>query len=382
MSQHTTPQKGDTAASSARPYVADGMPPLETKRNTVSAFEFWPTWLIYLPVVMQWLVLSLRYRSLTLPLIANPELPLSGMVGVPKSHVLSQSKSSCANRVLPWFTYVITDDEPASQQLALVKILHEKGFQLPLVCKPDIGCRGAGVKLVETEGELKECLRSYPVGSTVMIQKLANFEPEAGVFYVRDPRHPKGKIISLALKYTPYVVGDGVSTLRQLIASDERAGRLMHLYTSRNAKHLERVLDEGEAFKLLFSASHCRGAIFRDACHLITPELTEHLNTILADIPNFHYGRLDIKFSCVEKLQRGEDIEIVEINTASSESLHIWDSDTRLGAAVKALMFQYHTLFQLGHQNRKLGYKTPGIRKLLQHWRLERELTAQYPETD
>ena len=47
-------------------------------------FEFWPSWVMYFPVAVQWIALSLHYRSITLPFLANPSLRLSGMVGVPK----------------------------------------------------------------------------------------------------------------------------------------------------------------------------------------------------------------------------------------------------------------------------------------------------------
>ena len=66
-------------------HVAAGMPPLNLAGRNTSLFEFWPMWLMYLPVALQWLWLSLFHRSFTLPLIANPAIPLSGMVGVPKS---------------------------------------------------------------------------------------------------------------------------------------------------------------------------------------------------------------------------------------------------------------------------------------------------------
>src|SRR3546814_9177882 len=59
------------ATGDAHPHV--GMPRLDTRGKTVSFFEFWPSWLVYTPVALQWLGLSLRHRSLTVPLCANPE---------------------------------------------------------------------------------------------------------------------------------------------------------------------------------------------------------------------------------------------------------------------------------------------------------------------
>ncbi|MDO8273748.1 MAG: D-alanine--D-alanine ligase, partial [Gammaproteobacteria bacterium] len=102
----------------------------------------------------------------------------------------------------------------------------------------------------------------------------------------------------------------------------------------------------------------------------------------LSDLPGYHYGRLDVKFRDIDSLRRGETIEIVEINGASSESIHIWDKDTRLGDAISTLLWQYRTLFKLGAHHREQGHQPPGLRALLRHWQIERALTRHYPSTD
>lgn len=369
-------------ATSKQPYVSEGMPPLDLGKKSTSFFEFWPTWAMYLPVVVQWVVLAIRYRSVTLPLITNPSLPLSGMVGVPKSELLAQAGETLNKQVLPWFTHEITDDAFSRQALQIESQIFEQQLNFPIVCKPDIGCRGSGVKLIQNRHQLENCLAHYPIGATCMMQKLADYEPEAGLFYIREPNASQGKIISLALKYTPYVIGDGKRTLEALVREDSRAGELSHLYQARHQHNWHTVITEGEAYKLVFSASHCRGAIFKNAINHITPELSLTIDTLMKDLPNFHYGRLDIKFKNISALEQGKDLQIVEINTASSESLHIWDANTTFFEAIRSLMFQYRTLFKFGAQNRKSGYKTPSIKELLTRWQLEKKLTLHYPETD
>lgn len=363
-------------------YVTPGMPPLIQSSKPVSFFEFWPTWVMYLPVVAQWLMLSLVHRSLTLPLIANPKLTLSGMVGVQKSDLLSQAKGLCKEAILEWFCHQVTDESTLSQLVAVKTKMKELGFQFPVVCKPDIGCRGAGVKLAKSDHDLEKYLKAYPSGASIMIQRLASYEPEAGVFYVKEPGTQQGKIISLALKYSPYVVGNGRDTLRQLIEQDHRARELMHLYENRHSDRLKQILPEGQPYKLVFSASHSKGAIFKNAAQYITSELSKSLDSILADLPEFHYGRLDIKFENIESLKAGKGIEIVEINTASSEPLHIWDGEASFIDAIRSLLFQYRVLFSLGSKNRKRGFKTPGLMTLIKHWKKEIALKKFYPDTD
>src|SRR6266487_3046851 len=44
-------------------------------------WEFWPAWLFYIPVVLYYFWLAVRYRSLSLPTAANPGMATGGFVG-------------------------------------------------------------------------------------------------------------------------------------------------------------------------------------------------------------------------------------------------------------------------------------------------------------
>jgi hypothetical protein len=363
-------------------YVPPGMPPLDQQGRSTSFFEFWPLWLMYLPVALQWLLLACRYRSLTLPLIANPAIPLSGMVGVAKSHVFEVAGDYARQWILPWFVWTVGHQSGAEQADAIVAEMQEQGFSFPLVAKPDIGCRGAGVKLLADKDDLLAYVEGFPRDGRIQLQALSDFEAEAGVFYVRYPGAESGSITSLTLKYTPFVVGDGQRSLGQLIADDPRARDLQHLYAGRHREHWQTVIPAGQPWRLVFSASHCRGAVFRDGREYIDSRLVAALDRIFEDIPGFHYGRLDIKFRDIDSLRAGKDLQIIEINGASSESINIWDRNASLVEAQATLLQQYRTLFKLGDANRRRGHKTPGIRALYRAWRHEQELTKHYPQND
>jgi hypothetical protein len=351
-------------------------------QKATSFFEFWPTWLMYLPVVFQWIFLSIRHRSVTLPFIANPKLTLSGMVGVPKSELMKQANSTSALSILPWVLHTVDDTPLETQATQWLARLPAKDIHFPFVCKPDIGCRGSGVKLIKNLEQLTQCIDSYPSGSGLLAQKLSNWEPEVGIFFVRMPGQSQGRIVSLTQKYTPHVVGDGTSTLGELVGQDHRAKDLTRLYYERHQSQWDTVLKQDEDYRLVFSASHCRGAVFSDVRSQVTEPLTQKINEIMAGLPEFYYGRLDVKFSTMERLQAGLDLEIVEINGASAESIHIWDRNAKFTDAVTTLMWQYRTLFTIGAKNRRLGYRTPGLRLFYKHWRKEVALAKHYPLTD
>src|SRR3546814_9346062 len=106
-------------------------------------------WLVYTPVALQWLGLSLRHRSLTVPLCANPALPLSGMVGVSKSLPMTLAGDHAQAVIAPFVRRVRGAGlAPAQEAEAALAQAGAAGLALPLVAKPAIGCRGAGVGLI------------------------------------------------------------------------------------------------------------------------------------------------------------------------------------------------------------------------------------------
>ncbi|WP_196221400.1 ATP-grasp domain-containing protein [Sansalvadorimonas verongulae] len=359
-----------------------GMPPLAKRTRALAFFEFWPTALVYLPVAILWLFQAIRYRGLTVPLSANPGFYLGGLVGESKADNFLQAGDYTRNLIAPWCRMtngtndITTQLEDALQQMQL------SGLQFPVIAKPDVGCRGEGVRIVRDREQLKEYFLTFPNKANVILQELVPWEPEAGVFYIRKPGEPRGQIFSLALKYQPYVYGNGVDTLKTLILQDKRAGRLAHLYLKRHQDQLEKVFEPGQPFRLAFAGSHSRGAIFRDGRHLITEQLTDAFDRVSKDIDGFYYGRFDVRFANEESFVKGEDFRIVEVNGVSSEAAHIWDADSSLREVYKTLFAQYNTLFEIGAANRKRGHRGGNLRQVVAGFFKELRLGKQYPDTE
>lgn len=350
--------------------------------RATSFFEFWPTWIMYLPVGLLWLCLSIRYRSLTVALLANPSLHLAGMVGVSKSALMRQARDPAKTAILPWVSYNVNGVCAQQQAQACLALALELHIYLPFVCKPEIGCRGVGVKYVKTIEQLADIIKTYPIGAGLICQQLASWEPEVGIFYVRDPYTNTCTIPSMTLKTLPRVTGDGVHTLQELISKDARAGGLAHLYFERHRLQWHEIPAANEEIQLVFSASHSKGAIFTDARHHITAKLTAAIENMMQGLPDFYYGRLDVKFKDLQALKNGESLEVIEINGASAEPIHIWDKDAKLSDAVRSLLWQYTQLFKIGAYHRKKGRTPPTLRSLAQGVMLEHRLSRHYPYTD
>ena len=370
------------SSSTVRPH--QGMPPLDLSGPPTSYFEFWPMWAFYPPIALYAAWQMLRYRGILLPTVANPSFPGGGFFGESKAHILAMAMQHVPEWVAP-FVRVERPEVPsdvAQECQAALAALDAAGLALPVVAKPDLGCRGAGVKLLRTASDLQAYLRDFPPGATLLLQRLVPFEGEAGVFYCRRPGQPRGRIVSITLKYFPYVIGDGQRTLRELILADPRAGRLPHLYLKRHTERLDTVPDEGAAIRLAFAGSHSRGAIFRNGTHWVTPEMEARFDDISQRLPEFHFGRFDVRFEDFDQVRAGRGFTIVEVNGAGAESTHIWDRQTGLVEAWRDLMRQYRWLFEIGAANRARGYAPMSLKEFLRGYRREKFLTPRYPATD
>ena len=75
---------------------------------------------------------------------------------------------------------------------------------------------------------------------------------------------------------------------------------------------------------------------------------TSIINRIMRDIPDFNFGRIDVRYESKSALRQGSAFEIIEINGVGSEATHIWDPSTRLldgssGGGSVATMVPKHT---------------------------------------
>lgn len=331
-----------------------------------------PEWLFYLPVALFWLLLSLRYRSLTLPTAANPSFEAGGLVGESKHQVMSQAAAPVSSWIAPYTVFTRsngphsaeTDMERAMQALA------EAGLEFPLVAKPDRGHHGHGVSVIHDGSELRRYIEAFPSEETIILQKLVPFEGEAGVFYVRIPGERHGRIFSLNLSEPAHVIGDGVSTLGMLVS----AMRSRDIHLTALADRADWAPAEGERVLLAFARSLRLGAVLKDGRSLVTPDLVKRFDEIADGIPGFFFGRFEVRFRQLEEFQCGEGFQIVEINGAGAEANHIWDRNSRLRDAYATLFEQFRLAFHIGHLNRQQGTTPMGLVRLTKLFRKQQRL--------
>ena len=361
----------------------DGQTLLPALKRQISPFEFWPIAVFYTPVAFLWLINGVRFANFSLPLLANPKIHLSGIVGESKYSIFSDAGPFASQFIAPWIAFKNSKTIPPLKRIEIIlKQLSDLQITYPFVAKPDQGCRGAGVQKIDSCNKLVSYLASFPENEIILFQKFVPFKPEASVFFVKYPNNQLGEITSLTLKFASEIKGNGYDSIETLIKKHPRAGPLFHLYKNRHYKRLKEILPEGVTMPISFAGSHSKGTQFRNGCHLISHNLTLIINKIANDLPEFYYGRFDLRFQDINTFLDGKKFTIIEINGASSEAAHIWDADTSLFTIYKTLLWQYNTLFSIGYHNYKRGFRSTGLFNLWKSWRREKRLTNHYPEGD
>ena len=362
------------------------MPSLEGLKRFVASAERIPNNILYIPLVVRWIILAARYRSITLPTVSNPMIETGGFMGESKSSVLDQVGGDQRSYLADYVTYQRDSHETGDELEKAVSAMEKKGLTFPVVAKPDIGWNGYGVRLIENDVNLYKYIASFPAGETMVLQKPVHHDGEAGIFYVRIPGEEKGHIYSITLRYFPYVVGNGTSTLRELILSDPRAQMRSHFYLGERTNHvgfgkedLDHVPQDGELIRLAFIGSLRVGGLYRDASHLITPELTHRFDEIARSMPEFYYGRFDIRFESTELLKEGKGFAIIEINGAGAEAIQAWDPNVRLVTLYREFFKAQSLLFRVADLNRRRGFKPMKPMEFFRAIRRQNSLIDKYP---
>jgi hypothetical protein len=103
---------------------------------------------------------------------------------------------------------------------------------------------------------------------------------------------------------------------------------------------LNEVLLTGEKMRLEPIGNHNRGTQFLNGNHLINAQLLAVFDRLGKSIPEYYYGRFDLKVPTLDDLYQGKNIKIMELNGVNSEHAHIYDPGMRIGQA-KRTLFQH-----------------------------------------
>ncbi|AXE18226.1 hypothetical protein DR864_10970 [Runella rosea] len=319
-------------------------------------YEYWTWWVFFLPLTPYWLYLALRNRSLTYFTAVNTCIPDGGVFGESKNDILAQ----ISPQFLPAGAFI-----PQGEAWKTVEEkLKKAGILYPLIVKPDVGGRGFRVHKIDDADQLQRYLKETP--QPVIIQEYVDYELEFGVMYARLPEESKGKITSITQKEFLSVVGDGHSTVGQLLTQNTRARFAMQELQQRVKDEWNNVVSKGQRRYIQPIGNHCLGTKFLNANHLINQRLESIFDQIALPIEGFYYGRFDLKVSNLEDFYAGRNIKIMELNGATSEPGHVYDPTYTLWKAYRDIMHNMRIVADISAANIRLGVKPTPLGKLLQ----------------
>lgn len=150
-----------------------------------------------------------------------------------------------------------------------------------------------------------------------MLQDYLDDPGEGGISYVSHPQQPCGKRLGILLRHYPQVIGDGLSSVAQLVGADLRLRR-----TIRNPEHeceysSAYVPAVAEVVRLSLVASTRVGGRYEDGSDCATPELTAAIAAIAQEMPQFHVVRFDVRYRTQQDLRCGR-FTIMEVNGAGA----------------------------------------------------------------
>jgi hypothetical protein len=325
-------------------------------------WEYWSFSTVYTPIYVVWVALCIRSRSFFFFAAANPRITNGGFLNESKKDICSLIPPDIHPRTA-FFSI------PSNADIVLAS-LREQGLEFPLIGKPDIGGRGRGVKVLANEDDVRQYVHTACMD--FHIQEFVPYKKEVGIFYYRFPGEKKGRLSGIVRKEFLKVRGDGSSTVRQLMMQNKRAILQLKSLEKSAASMLDEVPGKGEEKTLVPYGNHARGAEFLDDSGMICEELTATIDSICQRIPEFYFGRLDIRYRDWEELKKGQHYMVIEANGAGSEPTHMYDPKHSIFFAWKEIIRHWIILSRISRMNHRLGHPYLTFQQGIQMFREDR----------
>jgi hypothetical protein len=297
-----------------------------------------------MPIVWYYIWLSAKARSFFFFNAANPYIKNGGFMMESKWEIHQQLP--IAHTPITFFVQTSLPEEEVLQ-LAL-----RIGF--PLIAKPDIGGRGRGVAILSNQEMLFDYHRKCPVH--YLLQTIIPHELEVGIFYVRCPKTDRGFISGIVEKQMLSVTGDGISSIESLLNQSNR----MRVYKENILINIgaacNDILPAGVSKVLVPIGNHARGATFFDITTKNNPALEKAMDALCRNLPEFHYGRLDIRYKSWDDLCAGKNFMLAEVNGAGSEPTHMYDPSNSLWEGWRQIIRHWQWLYAISKANQKRGF--------------------------
>ena len=327
--------------------------------NKQKEWEYLPIWKALYPIMGTYLRLAFKYKDPFFFSNVNPAIETSGLFGESKIKILN----SIPDEYKPITVFL---EGSLSLEACLVRI-KKQNLNFPLVAKPNIGERGFLVKVIKSEKELEEYLQSY--GIDIIVQEFVDLPREMAVMYYRIPGQSKGYINSVCIKRFLSVIGDGNSSVLELMLQDERAARQINRFEKEKKELLKLIPKNGEHLVIEKVGNHSKGTTFLDGSHLLNEKMLHQFNLIGQQMNDIFYGRFDLKYNTLEELCAGINLKIIEFNGVGAEPAHIYDTEIPIKQKMKSYKEHLIQIGKLHEIQKSRGVKTNSLLQMIRFFR-------------
>lgn len=311
----------------------------------LSKWEQWKPYGFYWPISFVWFWYCLRARSLWFFTSSNPGLEFGGFEGETKSEMYNLLPPGSYPK-----TIYISPEEPVE---AVFQKMQDAGFDYPFIVKPDIGMKGYMFRKIKNAAQLKKYHAASP--ANYLIQDLADYPLEVSIFYIRYPGQSRGKITAMTGRDPLHVIGNGKSTLRELMIAHPFARKQLYELYERHEDKLALVVPAAERYQLSDAGNRNRGARIVNYNAHITDTLERLLDDYSLYKDQFYWGRYDIKTASLEDIKQGKNFTVLEFNGAGAGPNHIYHCGNSLFQAYKIVLYHWRTLFEISRYNNTHG---------------------------
>lgn len=318
----------------------------------------WRKWHYHVKYVFAapaWIWYTIKSGNVWFFTAADPSLTFGGMEGEGKREMYEQ---------LPEGTYpktiYIDPGEPFNTVIERV----EQTFSYPFIVKPDIGMMGFMFRKISNAAQLKAYHQT--MSTEYIVQSMIQYGLEVAVMYHRMPGEQKGKITGLISKEPAFVMGDGKSTLQELILahSEERLDKQKTMVKFQS--ELNDVLPIDFKMRLSDASNRSQGGIMHDQSQHIDEELEAMFDRLSLHAGKFYYGRYDILCNSIEDLKKGTNYSVLEFNGTGAGPQH-FHTVASFKKVIDIIIEHWRLIYIIAKKNRQLGVPKWGFLKGLRH---------------
>ncbi|MEO7120019.1 MAG: hypothetical protein ABIY62_02925 [Ginsengibacter sp.] len=163
----------------------------------------------------------------------------------------------------------------------------------------------------------------------------------------------EGKISGFISKELPHLIGDGFSTIKQLLVSKKET-TIKDELCQLDLKGNDKILKKGEIYYLSVIGNRHHGARFYDLSAFIDNELLALFDKI-SHTNKFYYGRYDIKCSSIKNLKEQKNFAILEFNGSGAIPNYVFTKRFTLLQASKEISNHWKILYKISRYNHQTG---------------------------